>query len=114
MIISREELVQKLGIEKSSKENQDIILNNLASTVNTRILSKVTEKLSDEDIDQIDKLIDEGDEGSVEWYIKSKFEHYDNFAEQIEGEVIEEISNNIQVLKASYEGTGGPTGLLSL
>jgi DNA-binding GntR family transcriptional regulator len=114
MITNRDELVQKLGIEKSSKENQDIILNNLASTVNGAILSKITEKLSDADLDQLDKLIDEGDEGSVEWFIKSRFEHYDNFAEQIENEVIEEIINNNQALKANYYNAEGPSGSLNL
>lgn len=114
MNITKDELLKKLGLENSDKETQDEILNELADTVNLRIMNKVEERLSDEDLEELERLMNNNDEGAVEWFIKSKFEHYDNFAAQVEEETINEIINNFEAMKAGYEGREGPKPKLDL
>lgn len=114
MELTKEELLKKLGLEKSDKETQDAILNELAATINLRIMNKIEERLSDEDLDELQKLMDANDEGAVEWYIKSKFEHYDNFAAQVEEETINEIINNREAVIAAYKHEPGPKPHLNL
>lgn len=114
MTISREELIKKLGIEHVDIEQQDILLNDLASTVYSRVIAKVSDKLGAKDLDELGQLIDRGDNDAVEWFIKSKFDHYDKFVEETEQEVIEEIANNIQVMDAVYKGEKKPSSMLNL
>ncbi len=111
MITTKEDLLKKLGIENLDEASQEQLLTNIATTVNNRILVKISERLSDEDLEELDKLIDKDDETAVEWYIKSKFEHYDNFALQIENEVIDEIANNKKIVLDAYKGDGDLSGL---
>ncbi len=92
--LTRDELVKKLEIESLDFASQQAMLENLAAAVSSRLMNKITEKLSDEDIDQLNELIDKDDQDGVEWYIKSKFEHYDEMAEATEEEVINELVEN--------------------
>jgi succinate dehydrogenase flavin-adding protein (antitoxin of CptAB toxin-antitoxin module) len=114
MTYSREELIKKLNIEHVDADTQEILLDNLADTVSSRVIAKASEKLSDDDLDHLSELIDQGNDDAVEWFIKSKFEHYDKFVEDTEKEVIDEIANNIQVMDAVYKGEAKPSSLLNL
>ena len=91
--MTKDEVIQKLGIVNVEPEVQDEILQNLASTVSGRILNGVYERLSDDDINELERLTDTNDEDAVEWFIKSKFENYDEYAINVENEVINELAS---------------------
>lgn len=99
--MTKDEMIKKLGIESVEPEVQMQLLQNIASTVSTRILNGIYDRLSDEDIDELERLMDKDDEDAVEWYIKSKFEHYDEFATQTENDVINELAAGMQTLPKS-------------
>jgi hypothetical protein len=93
-VITRDELIQKLGIEKLDYDTQQQLLENVANAVSSRIWRKVTEQLTDADLEVIEGLIDDGKDDEVEKLIKSKYPNYDEFAIQTENEVINEIAAN--------------------
>jgi succinate dehydrogenase flavin-adding protein (antitoxin of CptAB toxin-antitoxin module) len=112
--MTAEEIIQKLGIDKVDPETQKVLLDNLANTVATRVMAKVSERLSDEDLDQLDALIDKNDEGAVEWFVKSKFENYDEFAAKVEEEVIDELATNKRAIEEAYKNGESPVTKLNL
>jgi hypothetical protein len=92
--MSKEEIIKKLGLENSDPLTQQALLQQVSNSVSTRILNKLTELLSDEDLDKISSLIDTGNDVEVENYIMSKVPNFDIFKSQIEEETIDEIANN--------------------
>lgn len=92
--MTREDIIKKLGIENSDPMTQNQLLQTVADAVSTRILNKLTEQLSDEDINEMSKLIDAGDESAVTNYVESKIPNYEGFKAKIEEETINEIANN--------------------
>jgi hypothetical protein len=92
--MNKEELLKRLGIENSSVEKQNEILQNLANAVSTRIMVKLSEQLTDEDLDQISKMIDNNQDMEVERFINSKIPNYEEFKNKIEADMIEEVINN--------------------
>jgi len=92
--MTKDELIEKLGIGSVDPETQDKMLQNVAAAVSSRIMNRVTEKLSDEDLDTLSDMIDRNDDAGVENLIKSKYPNYDEFALQAENEVIEELATD--------------------
>lgn len=92
--MNKEELLKRLGIENSSVEKQNEILQNLANAVSTRIMVKLSEQLTDEDLDQISKMIDNNQDMEVERFITGKIPNYEEFKNKIEADMIEEVINN--------------------
>jgi hypothetical protein len=99
--MTKDELIAKLDIGSVDTETQDKMLQNVGAAVSSRIMNKVTETLSDEDLDKLSDMIDRNDDVGVENFIKSKFSNYDELAMQLENEVIEEISAGAARLKAA-------------
>lgn len=93
-MLTREQILEKLGATSYDKLTQDNLLNQLADTVKTRILEKVTANLDDKDLDHINALIDANQDAEVELYIRSRIDDYDNWARQIEEDTINELENN--------------------
>jgi len=98
-MLSIEQIINKLGIEGSSPEVQDKILQDLANSVATRILLRISEKLTDAEIDELSKLTDSDDGAGVESYISSKIPNFEDFKIQIEAELIDEIVTNREAVK---------------
>jgi len=92
--MTKEELIKILGIQNSTAEKQDEILQNLANAVSTRIMVKLSEQLSDEDLDQNSKMIDNNQDAEVEKFITNKIPNYEEFKNKIEADMIEEVINN--------------------
>ncbi len=92
--MTKEELIAKLGIGSVDSATQDKMLQNVGAAVSSRIMNRVTEKLSDEDLDTLSDMIDRNDDAGVENLIKSKYPNYDEFALQVENEVIEELATD--------------------
>lgn len=94
-MLTREQILQKLGAQDMDKATQDQLLQQLADTVWTRLLQKVTERLSDEDMEHLSQMIDADKEPSeIENYIVSKIDNYDSWSAQIELDTINELENN--------------------
>ncbi|MEI8072513.1 MAG: DUF5663 domain-containing protein [Candidatus Saccharibacteria bacterium] len=99
-MLTRDDIVNKLGIENSNIEEQDRILQKVANAVSTRIMLKLSEKLTDQDLDEIARMMDSGSETDVESLIISKVPNYDNFKNEIEEGVITELENNAKAIDA--------------
>lgn len=97
-MLTREEIIGKLDISSLNAETQNEILDDLAKTVSARLINKVYETLSAEDMEQLNTLIDANDNGAVEWFIKSKFENYDNAAIETENKVLQEVAESLTTL----------------
>ncbi len=101
--MTKEELIEKLGIASVDPETQDAMLKNVGAAVSGRIINKVTEKLSEEDLDILTNMIDRNDDAGVVTLIKSKYPNYDEFALQVENEVIEELSTDAARLRVAHQ-----------
>lgn len=101
--MTKEQLIEKLGIQGLDQEAQDRALQDVANTVSTRIMAKLSEQLNDDDLDQLSKLIDAGQDGQIEAYIYTKMPDYDNFKAKIENETIDQLAANMDSLKAKAE-----------
>ena len=107
--MTKEELISKLGIGSVDSETQDKILQNVGAAVSSRIMNRVTENLSDEDMDTLSDMIDRNDDVGFEHLIKSKYPNYDEFAMQVENEVIEEIATDgARLISASKASSSEP------
>lgn len=101
--MTKEQIIEKLGIQNQDPQTQAELLQEVANTVSTRILTKLSEQLEDADLDELSKLIDAGDDDQVEAYIYSKMPDYDEFKSQIEMDTIEQLAANFDSLKAKTE-----------
>ncbi|MFO0862673.1 MAG: DUF5663 domain-containing protein [Candidatus Saccharibacteria bacterium] len=102
-MITKEEIIQKLGIENLPPDEQEVQLQQLADTVATRVMQKITEMLSDEDIDKLNSLIDSGQDDQVEEFIRSKVDNYEQWNAQIELDTINELENNRKAVLAEAD-----------
>lgn len=110
--MSKEELIQKLGIEDLTIEAQDELLNQLADAVSARIYNKLTEQLSEDDLNKLEPLMDSDDVAGVENFINSKIPNYNQWKADIENQVINELqSNRIAVQEAVAAETSVKTPL---
>lgn len=100
MIITPDELILKLDIGQLDPENQQIVIDNIANTISTRTWLKVSEKLTENDLDIIEVLMAEDKEEEIENFIKSKLPNYDQFVSDTESEVIFEITSGLKAYKA--------------
>lgn len=93
-MLTREQIIQKLGIEKLDKDQQDSQLALFSNTVQQRIIRKISEQLNDEDLNKINALIDAQKDDEIEAFIKSKIPNYDEWAMQIEEDMLNNLENN--------------------
>lgn len=102
-MITKEEIIQKLGIENLPPDEQEVQLQQLADTAATRVMQKITEMLSDEDIDKLSSLIDSGQDDQVEDFIRSKVDNYEQWNAKIELDTINELENNRKAVLAEAD-----------
>jgi hypothetical protein len=103
-MLTREEIIKKIGAQDFDRVTQDKLLQQLADTVQTRLLEKINEKLSEEDMTHLEKLIDSGNDKEVENYIVSKIDNYDSWSAQIEEDTINELENNRLAMDEQVDG----------
>ena len=104
--MTKEQLVEKLGIQTLDQEAQDRMLQEVANTVSTRIMAKLSEQLNEDDLEELSKLIDAEQDDQIEAYIYKKMPDYDNFKAQIEKETIDQLAANMDSIKAKSESYG--------
>ena len=102
-MITKEEAIKKLGIESVDPETQDRLLSNVASAVSSRLLRLISEKLTEDDLNTLNGLIDNNQDDEVEKFIKGKYPDYDAFAIEVENEVVDELAHNKKVLDGLIE-----------
>jgi hypothetical protein len=93
-MLTRDDIVKKLGIENLTAAEQDDQLQELSEAVSSRLLQKLTEKLTNENIEKLSTLIDDSKDEEVEAFLRSKIDNYDNWNEIIELETIDELESN--------------------
>ena len=97
-MLTKEQIINKLGIEGSTPEVQDKILQDLANSVATRILLELSEQMSEKDMSEVASLLEEGKEDEAEKFINSKVINYNDFRTKIEKETIDELAENTQAV----------------
>ena len=97
-MLTTEQIINKLGIEGSTPEVQDKILQDLANSVATRILLELSEQMSEKDMSEVASLLEEGKEDEAEKFINSKVINYNDFRTKIEKETIDELAENTQAV----------------
>ncbi len=102
-MITKEQIIQKLGIENLPPDEQELQLQQLADTVLTRIIQKITEMLTEEDLNKLSALIDAGQDEEVEAFIRSKVDNYDEWNAKIELDTINELENNRNAILAEAQ-----------
>lgn len=61
-----------LGLENAPEEKKKEILDQMTATINNRVLARILDQLSEEEIREFEKLIDEKDDVKVIEFLKSK------------------------------------------
>lgn len=102
MAMTRDELIVKLGISQLDINEQQKVLENIASAVSARIWNKVSELLTETDLDKIEQFIEEDKNDEVEALIKAKFPVYEKFAKTTEKEVINQLLAGMQASAEAY------------
>lgn len=102
-MLTKEQIITKLGIQSVDEKTQQETLQQLADAVRTRIMFKISEKLTDENLDELNAIIDSNKSDDqkgqeVDAYIASHIENYDAWAAQIEEDTINEIANNREAI----------------
>ena len=95
-IITKQEIVQKLEITELEPEQQDEIVSGVIDTINNRLLNRIYDRLNDQELNELNNLIDQDEDGPIEWFIKSKFENYDDFARLVAFEYLEELKESLR------------------
>ncbi len=98
-MMTKEQIIARLGISESPVEVQEKMLQDLANSVSTRIFLDISEKLSDADLQELSLLIDAGKDQEVEAYIISKIPNFDEFKVKIENDTIDEIAENSAAIR---------------
>ncbi len=105
-IMTKDEILKKLNIADIDHKLQQLLLENVASVVQAKIFNEVYSRLSDEDIDKLEKLTAKNDAGAIEWFLKSKFEHYDDFVLATESATIDEMASELEALSDQEKDNG--------
>lgn len=71
MNYEKDELIKALGIESMDAELQDKVLETLYSTMNTRLAMRTADELSDEQLEEFNKLVESGPDQVMEWLAKT-------------------------------------------
>lgn len=103
MTLTRQEIIEKMGITHVDSARQEELLNQLADTVKTRIVLKLTEKLTDDELDKLEALMDADDVAGFDAFVVAKVPDYDAWATQIEEETINELENNSKAIDDMVE-----------
>ena len=91
MTLTKDDLIKKLDIGQLDDTMQQQVLENLANIVAARLWNKIGEVLTDEDLVEADKLMEQGLDEQFGQLVRSKFTNYEEFVENNENEVIEEL-----------------------
>lgn len=102
-MLTKEQIIQKLGIDNLSQVEQDEQLQTLADTVASRITQKLTELLDESDVEKLGELIDTGKDDEVAAYLRGKVDNYDEWNAKIELDTINELENNRKAIIAEVE-----------
>ncbi len=101
-MITKEEILTKLGLDVLDEENQLKALKNIAKVVSETLLNQISDKLDEEDLDKLDELIRDKKDDEVDKLIRSKFPNYDEFAIKVEREVIDSMAEDRKTIEEAY------------
>lgn len=102
-MLTREQIIQKLGVEALPQEAQQEQLENFANTVQIRAIRKIGEKLNDSDMERLSQLIDEKKDDEIEAYIKGKIPNYDEWVNEIQENLLNNLENNRKAIDDMVE-----------
>ncbi len=99
-MLTREEILTKLQLQNNPREQQDERLKQLADTVQTRIFEKISAMLTEDDLVQLEKLLDAGNDTAIEDFLIAKVPDYNNWVAKVEEDTINELAGNIEAIDA--------------
>jgi len=92
-MLSEEEIVRRLGIEATPVEQRNKVVASTMDAIQSHLMVKLTERLSDSDLETLDILIDSGDETAVWSFLEKQIGDYEEFASQVTQEYIATLVN---------------------
>lgn len=98
-MLTKEQIIQKLGIEKLPKDQQDAQLAFFTNNAQQRVIRKVSEQLDDNDLQQLSALIDAKKDDEIEVFIKNKIPNYDQWVADIQMKMLNSLENNRTAIK---------------
>ena len=80
--ILQQDLVTELGLENLPADKKDALLAKAAEVLNTQISLRLREELADNDLDEFDKIWEDGSEEDIKEFIDQKVPQLDKIVKE--------------------------------
>lgn len=94
MTYTKEQLIQELGLDGMPAQQQEMLLNTVYSNLNLRVIGLISDKLDDNQLTELNKLIEKNDDTAVQW-IESNVPDYVSIIENEAKTLIEDLKSKI-------------------
>jgi len=95
------DIVKELGLEELNEDTQKKILTKMTASVLKRITINILEKLSEQELDEFEKLQQAGNAEAIDNFLRSKVENYEQLVQDTIVQFKKEMKDTIQTLKNS-------------
>ncbi|MEI6481708.1 MAG: DUF5663 domain-containing protein [Candidatus Saccharibacteria bacterium] len=95
MTYTNEQLIEELGLQAATPEVQEQMIGLIYSTLNMRTAMKLSDMLSDEQLEQFNSLTESKDDAAAEWVEKNIPEHQDIIDEEMKA-ILDETKQSVQ------------------
>lgn len=95
MTYTHEQLIEELGLQDAAPEVQNQMVDIFYSTLNMRTAMVISDKLSDEQLEQFNSLTESNDDAAAEWVEQNVPEHKDIIETEMKA-IIDETKTSVQ------------------
>lgn len=99
MLEKNTNIIKELGLDELPENAQAEILTKMGEVVLKEISVKVLSRLSDSDLEEFEKVREEGSPEEVEKFLRAKVDDFDKLVENTVDEFKEEFKANVKKLK---------------
>lgn len=97
--VNNQDLLSRLNLQGLDEQARNQLINNVAQLIQTRFSLRLTEKLSDDQLKQLDEMTGQGKVEEAEARVRSMVPNYDELLSLVTEEVIGELAESKQYLK---------------
>jgi hypothetical protein len=98
-MLTEEDIVRRLGLEATPVEQRAKIIANTMDAIQSHVLVKLSERLSESDVETLDALIDSGDDPAVLSFLEKQVGDYEEFVSQVTDQYIASLVNATAALE---------------
>jgi succinate dehydrogenase flavin-adding protein (antitoxin of CptAB toxin-antitoxin module) len=95
MTYTNEQLIEELGLQDATPEIQNQMVDIFYSTLNMRTAMILSDKLSDEQLEQFNSLTESNDDAAAEWVEQNIPEHKEIIETEMKA-IIDETKTSVQ------------------